>query len=76
MSYESSLRQVASLPAEIGQQLTTLQTLDLSGCSWLESLPAEIGLTALQTLDLSGCEKLRSLPAAIGQLTALQIIGR
>ena len=50
-----------------------LQTMDLSSCSQLGSLPAEIGqLTALQTLDLCDCSQLKSLPAEIGQLTALQ----
>ena len=49
-----------------------LQTLHLTGCSGLTSLPGEIGgLTALQTLHLMKCSGLRSLPEEIGGLTAL-----
>ncbi|MEM9448103.1 MAG: COR domain-containing protein, partial [Cyanobacteria bacterium P01_E01_bin.6] len=58
------------LPSEIGQ-LTSLQSLVLSG-NQLSALPSEIGqLTSLQSLDLSG-NQLSALPTEIGQLTSLQ----
>ena len=55
--------------------LATRQTLDLTYCSALTSLPAELGrLTSLRTLTLSGCEALTSLPAELANLTSLRTL--
>ena len=55
--------------------LATRQTLDLTGCKALTSLPAEFAnLTSLQTLKLSDCYALTSLPAELGRLTSLQTL--
>ena len=63
-------RQVARSDA-VGQ-LAALRTLNLSNCSLLQSLPAEIGqLAALRTLDLSHCRALQSLPAEVVKLTKM-----
>jgi Leucine Rich repeats (2 copies) len=52
--------------------LTSLQTLDLSGCKQLSSdLSPLTGLTSLQTLDLSGCEQLSSDLSPLAGLTSL-----
>ncbi len=49
-----------------------LQTLNLSGCTKLATLPESLGnLTALQTLDLFGCTNLATLPESVGNLGAL-----
>ncbi|KAL5564279.1 hypothetical protein UlMin_027443 [Ulmus minor] len=53
--------------------LTRLQSLGISGCSSLVSLPNEIGnLSSLQSLNISGCSSLVSLPNEIGNLSSLQ----
>ncbi|KAL5565334.1 hypothetical protein UlMin_028498 [Ulmus minor] len=53
--------------------LTRLQSLGISGCSSLVSLPNEIGnLSSLESLDISGCSSLVSLPNEIGNLSSLQ----
>ncbi|KAJ8603198.1 hypothetical protein CTAYLR_003808 [Chrysophaeum taylorii] len=63
--------QFAALPKEIGA-LTTLTSLDVSGCSHLTALPKEIGeLAALTVLKLSGCSRLLALPIEFGRLDAL-----
>ena len=50
-----------------------LQTLDLSRCNNLTSLPAGIGnLTKLQKLVFDSSSRLESLPKSIGNLTNLQ----
>ena len=55
-------------------QLTTLQTLDLSGTQ-LTKLPPDFGqLASLQTLSLSDNPQLAALPAGFGQLTSLQTL--
>jgi GTPase SAR1 family protein len=47
-------------------QLTLLQTLDLSYCSGLTALPAELGaLTGLQYLDLRECPALHTPPPRV-----------
>uniref|UniRef100_A0A1J3EHJ7 Protein SUPPRESSOR OF npr1-1, CONSTITUTIVE 1 n=1 Tax=Noccaea caerulescens TaxID=107243 RepID=A0A1J3EHJ7_NOCCA len=52
---------------------TSLEELDLSGCSSLMELPSSIGkATTLQKLNLDGCVKLVELPSSIGNLTNLQ----
>jgi hypothetical protein len=53
--------------------LTALQTLDLSYCRGLTSLPELSVLTGLQILDLSYCRGLTSLPE-LSTLTALQTL--
>jgi len=49
--------------------LTSLQTLDLSGCAALTTVPDLTGLTSLQSLDLTGCDALTTIPELTG-LTA------
>ena len=45
------------------QLLTSLQDLQFSACSSLQSLPQQLrGLSSLRTLVIFGCEKIRSLP--------------
>ncbi|XP_058107246.1 putative disease resistance protein RGA3 [Magnolia sinica] len=64
-----------SLPSDWLGQLRALQTLKISHCSQLESLPEELGqLKALQTLKIFYCPQLKSLPEELGQLKALQTL--
>lgn len=57
------------------EKLTSLQTLNLAGCSRLQQLPGPTdSLTNLQTLDLSGCSQLEQLPYSIGKLTNLHTL--
>ncbi len=72
LSLDLSLRQLTSVPAELGQA-TALQTLRLDG-NRLTSVPAELGqATALQTLHLDR-NRLTSFPAELGQAKALQLL--
>ncbi|XP_044506092.1 disease resistance protein RPV1-like isoform X3 [Mangifera indica] len=59
------------LPSSI-ENLSKLVTLNLNGCTRLESLPSSIcKLKSLENLFLFGCLKLNSLPDEIGNLEAL-----
>ncbi len=58
------------LPASLGR-LSSLQTLDLEGCTSLQLLPVSLGqLASLHTLNLEGCTQL--LPSE-SQLSSLRI---
>ena len=58
---------------KIIESCPNLQTLNLSSCHSLTTLPAEIGkITNLQTLNLNCCTSLESLPAEIGKLGNLK----
>jgi Leucine-rich repeat (LRR) protein len=60
------------LPPEL-ERLTSLQSLDLSGCSRLSGdISPLASLTSLQTLDLSSCERLSGDLSPLAGLTALQ----
>ena len=66
-------RRLEALPAWLGE-LTGLTELrvDLSYCTGLTALPAELGaLTRLRELDLFSCSGLTALPAGLGALTGL-----
>ena len=55
--------------------LTSLQTLEISGCRYLKSLPQEIrNLTSLKRLRIFGCPNLTSLPQEIHNLTSLKVL--
>jgi Leucine Rich repeats (2 copies) len=62
----NGLRDLSSLAG-----LTSLQSLDLSGCRWLSDLSPLTSLTSLQSLDLSGCRWLSDL-SPLTSLTSLQ----
>ena len=72
----SNLDSLAQLPREL-EQLTSLQTLNLSGCGQLRELTLPAALSALQTLDLSGCHQLRelTLPTSLNALQTLNLSG-
>jgi internalin A len=53
--------------------LTSLQSLDLSGCEQVSDLSPLSGVTSLQTLDLSGCEQVSDLSPLSG-VTSLQTL--
>lgn len=60
---------LTSLPSGFGS-LPLLDSLILSGCNGLHSLPALDGLKNLVNLDLSDCAGLESLPATFGRKDA------
>ena len=67
----SKLSALNRLPREL-ERLSSLQTLNLSGCKQLSGdLTPLTGLTSLQSLDLSA-NQLSSLPPEITKLTSLQ----
>lgn len=52
-----------------------LQTLNLSGCKYLSSLPKLLKyMTALRHLYTHGCPGLKSMPRDLGKLTSLQTL--
>ena len=69
------LTSLAALGVAVGGgALASLRTLNLSDCSRLTSLPAELGsLASLQTLDLDSCKALTSLPAEFAPLSLIHI---
>ena len=57
------------------QGLKSLQSLEITWCSKLESLPEGMGgLTSLQTLEIWYCPKLKLLPEGIQGLTSLNTL--
>ncbi|KAG2243881.1 hypothetical protein Bca4012_069298 [Brassica carinata] len=65
-----NLKDVSSLSTA-----TSLEKLDLRGCSSLVELPSSIGnATNLQSLSLHGCSSLVELPSSIGNATNLQFL--
>jgi Leucine-rich repeat (LRR) protein len=62
------------LPDELWQ-LTTLETLTISGFEHISSISEKIGqLNALQSLTLSKMHSLNALPASLGQLSKLKAL--
>ena len=62
MTVKLQQEQLKGLPVSVCR-LAKLQTLHMSSCSSLASLPERLGdCTALQRLDMSGCSSLVSLP--------------
>ena len=54
-------------------RLTNLQHIDLSNCSYLQTLPPSFGnLTKLQHVNLSGCERLKMMPDSFNYLIQLK----
>ncbi|XP_056851847.1 LOW QUALITY PROTEIN: probable disease resistance protein RPP1 [Raphanus sativus] len=65
-----NLKDVSSLSTA-----TSLEELDLTGCSSLMELPSSIGNAIhLKSLDLGGCSSLVELPSSIGNATNLQFL--
>ncbi|EMS47645.1 Putative disease resistance protein RGA4 [Triticum urartu] len=65
---------IRALPEDMSI-LYNLQTLDLSGCEYLEKLPRQMKyMTALRHLYTHGCPKLKSMPRDLGKLTSLQTL--
>lgn len=61
-----------SLPSGLGQHLSSLTTLDLSGNKLDSTVPSEIGLlTELETLLLASNQLTGSIPKEVGELAAL-----
>ena len=71
LSMEGLLK-LERLPPQLAE-LTSLKTLNLSGCWQVSDLSVVAGLTALQTLNLSWCEQVSDLSVLAG-LTALQTL--
>ncbi|CAN6926894.1 unnamed protein product [Brassica oleracea] len=70
LSDSKNLKDVSSLSTA-----TSLQELNLRGCSSLVELPSSIGNAIhLKKLDLSGCSSLVELPSSIGNATNLQFL--
>ncbi|EOA12289.1 hypothetical protein CARUB_v10008012mg [Capsella rubella] len=68
LSYSEDLKELPDLSTA-----TTLEELDLQGCSSLVELPSSIGnATNLRELNLSECSKLVKIPSSIENLTNLQ----
>ncbi|XP_044506091.1 disease resistance protein RPV1-like isoform X2 [Mangifera indica] len=62
---------IRELPSSI-ENLSKLVTLNLHGCTRLESLPSSIGeLKALENLTLKDCSRLKNLPSSVFSLSAL-----
>ncbi|XP_038988776.1 disease resistance protein RGA2-like [Phoenix dactylifera] len=51
---------------------TSLESVHISGCLSLTSLPVDLGLTALKRMYIRELPGLKSLPQGLGQLTALE----
>ena len=68
LSKNEKLASLAALGAAVGGgALASLQTLNLSDCSQLTSLPSElVSLASLQTLYLLGCDALTRMPDLSG----------
>ncbi|KAL0691799.1 hypothetical protein Bca4012_091478 [Brassica carinata] len=70
LSDSKNLKDVSSLSTA-----TSLEELNLTGCSSLVELPSSIGNAIhLKKLDLSGCSSLVELPSSIGNATNLQFL--
>ncbi|CAN6181481.1 unnamed protein product [Urochloa humidicola] len=65
---------IQALPEDISI-LYHLQTLNLSGCHYLQRLPKELKyLIALRHLYTHGCWELKSMPTGLGRLNSLQTL--
>ncbi|XP_013629019.1 PREDICTED: probable disease resistance protein RPP1 [Brassica oleracea var. oleracea] len=70
LAHSKNLKDVFSLSTA-----TSLQELNLRGCSSLVELPSSIGNAIhLKKLNLSGCSSLVELPSSIGNATNLQFL--
>ena len=70
--YISSIDDLMSLPDELHQHVSTLQSLQIKDCSHLATLPHWIGnLTSLTTLGIGNCPELASLPQDMRFLSSL-----
>jgi internalin A len=66
-------RALNRLPPALAR-LTSLQSLNLSGCWQLTDLSPLASLTKLQSLELSGCEQLSGELSPLASLTSLQTL--
>jgi Leucine-rich repeat (LRR) protein len=72
MSGHTGLVALNRLPQEV-ERLTSLQSLDLFGCSQLSGdLSPLAGLTSLQSLNIYGCDQLSGDLSPLAHLTSLQ----
>src|SRR5271166_3376655 len=69
----SGLQMLNRLPPEL-KRLTSLQSLNLSGCEQLSDLSPLASLASLQELGLFGCDQLSDL-SPLASLTSLQELG-
>ncbi|CAN6849194.1 unnamed protein product [Brassica oleracea] len=70
LAHSKNLKDVSSLSTA-----TSLQELNLRGCSSLVELPSSIGNAIhLKKLNLTGCSSLLELPSSIGNATDLQFL--
>ncbi|KAJ0715546.1 putative leucine-rich repeat domain superfamily [Helianthus annuus] len=68
--------EIARLPEQVGD-LLNLQSLLVSGCYYLSSLPNSlVKLINLRHLDISDTPRLNKMPLGIGGMTGLQTLSR
>ncbi|KAK0575178.1 hypothetical protein LWI29_035111 [Acer saccharum] len=70
----SSCNNLRSMPKQMCQLLTSLQTLNISDCPRLVSFPNGGLPLSLQTLTIQNCVKLQSMPEQMHILPALQTL--
>ncbi|KAL6314373.1 hypothetical protein AAG906_021210 [Vitis piasezkii] len=71
--YIFDIDDLMTLPDELHQHVSTLQTLEIWGCTHLATLPHWIGnLTSLNRLCISSCHQLPSLPEEFRSLRILK----
>ncbi|XP_034678421.1 putative disease resistance protein RGA4 [Vitis riparia] len=68
-----NIEDLMTLPDELHQHVSTLQTLEIGGCTHLATLPHWIGnLTSLTRLHIGSCHQLPSLPEEFRSLRILK----
>ncbi|XP_072996968.1 putative disease resistance protein RGA3 [Typha latifolia] len=69
------LEDMINLPWSIRHLLTSLETLEISYCKFLATLPEWLGeLSSLRSLEIEGCRLIDRLPESIQRLTALETL--